>query len=66
MCEENTDMSNKELLSFYIRWNDDFLVSHEGFFGVYEVPNIKSGILVKIIKDILLRFQLSLQLCRGQ
>ena len=66
MWEEYTDISNKELLSFCIRWNDNFLVSHEGFLGVYEVPNIKSEMLVKIIKDILLRFQLSLQLCREQ
>ena len=45
-------------------WVDKFLIAHEEFLGFYEVPNIKSGTLVKIIKVVLLR--LSLQLCRGQ
>ena len=31
-----------------------------------KVPNIKSKTLAKIIKDIILRFQLPLQLCHGQ
>ena len=66
ICDEYTDISNKEQLSFCIRWVDKFLVAHEEFLGFYEVPNTKIETLVKIIKDILLRFQLSLQLCRGQ
>ena len=57
---------NKEQLSCCIRWVDKFPVAHEKFLGFYEVSNIKSETLVKIIKDILLRFQLSLQLCRGR
>ena len=58
-----TDISNKEQL-FCMGWVDKFLIAHEEFLGFYEVPNIKSGTLVKIIKVVLLR--LSLQLCRGQ
>ena len=65
-CDEYTDISNQEQLSFCIRWVDKFLPAHEELLGFYEVPNIKSETLVKVIKDILLRFQLSLQLCRGQ
>ena len=66
ICDEYTDISNKEQLSFCTRWVREFLVAHEKFLGFYEVPNIKSETLVKIIKEILLRFQFSLQLCRGQ
>ena len=66
ICDEYTDISNKEQLSFFIRWVDKFLVAHKEFLGLYEVPNLKSETLVKIINDILLRFQLSLQLCRGR
>ena len=56
----------EEQLSFCIRWVGKFLVAREEFLGFYEVPDIKSKTHVKIIKDILLQFQLSLQLCRGQ
>ena len=66
ICDEYTGISNKEQLSLCIRWVNKFLVAHEEFLGFYEVPNIKSETLVKIIKDIFLRFQLSLQLCRVQ
>ena len=59
ICDEYTYISNKEQLSFCILWVDKFLVAHEEFLGFYEVPHIKSETLVKIIKDILLRFQLS-------
>ena len=65
-CEKYTDIWNKEQLSFCIRWVDKFLVAHEEFFGFYEVPNIKKETLIKTVKEILLRFQLSLQLGRGQ
>ena len=60
-----TKKSNKQLL-FCIRWVDEFIVAPEEFLGFHKVPNIESGTLVKIIKYILLRFQLSLQLCRGK
>ena len=57
---------DKEQLSLCTRWVDKFLVEHKNFLEFYEVRNIKSETHVKIIKNILLRFQLSLQLCRGQ
>ena len=66
ICDEQSDIQNKEQLSFCIRRVDKFLVAHEEFFGFYEVPNIKKETLIKIVKEILLRFQLSLQLGRGQ
>ena len=66
ICDEYTEISNKEQLSFCIHWVDKFFVTHKEFLEFYEVPNIKSETLIRITKDILLRFQLSLQLCRGQ
>ena len=66
ICDKYTDISNREQLSFCIRWVDNFLAVHEKFLRFYEVPNVKSETLVKIIKDIFLRFRFSLQLCRGQ
>ena len=38
----------------------------EDFRGFYELENIKSVTFVNRIKDILLRFNLSLQHCRGK
>ena len=66
MCDEGTDCSNLEQLSFDTRTVDDDLEIHEDFLGFYEVDNIKSATIVAAIKDILLRFNLSLDFCRGQ
>ena len=66
MCDEGTDCSNLEQLSFIIRSVDDDLKVHEDFIGFYEIDNIKSDTIVAAIKDSLLRFNLSLDSCRGQ
>ena len=66
MCDEGTDCSNLEQLSFNTHIADDELEVHEDFLGFYEIENIKSDTIVSAIKDVLLRFNLSLDLCRGQ
>ena len=66
MCDEGTDCSNLEHLSFNTRIVDDELEVHEDFLGFYEIESIKSDTIVSAIKDMLLRFNLSLDLCRGQ
>ena len=66
MCDEGTDCSNLEQLLFNIRSVDDDLEVHEDFLGFHEVNNIKSDTIVAAIKDSLLRFNLSLDSCRGQ
>ena len=66
MCDEGTVCSNLEQLSFNIRSVDDDLEFHEDFLGFYEVDNVKSDTIVVAIKDSLLRFNLSLDSCRGQ
>ena len=66
MCDEYTDVFDKEQLTFCMRWvNNDLQVSEE-FLGFYEIPDIKSSTTVTVTKDTLLRYQLNLDMCRGQ
>ena len=51
MCDEGTDCSNLEQMSFNIRSVDDDLEVHKDFSGFYEVDNIKSDTIVAAIKD---------------
>ena len=64
--DEGTDVSNKEQLSFCLRTIDENLDPFEDFIGFYELENIKSNTIVRVIKDILIRLNLSLENCRGQ
>ena len=65
MCDEYTDIANKEQLTFCLRWVTGNLEVHENFLGFYEIPDIKSATIVSVIKDTLTRYQLSLDMCRG-
>ena len=66
MCDERTDCSNLEQLPFNIRSVDDDLKVYKGFLGFFKADSIKSNTIVAAIKDILLRFNLSLDSCCGQ
>ena len=66
MCDEYTDVSNKQQLSICVRWVDENLNPHEDFLGFYEVPNIKSETVVSAIKDAFVRFNLPLSDLRGK
>ena len=66
MIDETTDSSNREQVVVCIRWVDDQLEPHEEFIGLYKVDDIYSSTLVSVIKDTLLRLNLSLTRCRGQ
>ena len=67
MADEYTDVSNKEQLSFSLRWVDRLKLNiHEDFLGFYEVANTKSETIVQALKDILTRFNLHISKCRGQ
>ena len=66
MCDEYTDVANKEQLSFCLRWIDENLCAREDFLGYYELPNIKSDTIVAVIRDCLIRFELPIQNLRGQ
>ena len=65
MCDEYTDVSNKQQLSMCVRWIDDSLNPHEDFLGFYELTNIANDTIVSAIKDSLTRFNLPLSDLRG-
>ncbi len=49
-----------------IRWVDDELIAHEDFIGLYKVESIQSSVLVTVIKDTLLRLNLTFAKIQGQ
>ena len=56
MCDETTDSANKEQL---VIWVDEFLDVHENFIGcLYKIPNTKAEVILSVIKDRLLRFNI--------
>ena len=62
ICDEYTDISNKEQLTICIRWVDEELLeAHEYFLGFYNVPDIGAETIVSAINDVLLKLQLQLQ-----
>ena len=66
ICDENTDVSNRQKLSMCVRCIDDSLNPQEDFLGFYELPNIASDTIVSAIKDYLTCFNLPLSDLRGQ
>ena len=66
MSNEWTDIANLEELSICVRTVNDNLEVSECFLGFYEIPNIRSEIIVTTIKDALTRMQLPLSSCPGQ
>ena len=66
IADEGTDVSSKEQLSFCLLSVDKNLNAFEDFIGFYQLENIKSDTIVQVIKDILIRMNLSLSNCRGQ
>ena len=63
LCDEYTDIANKEQLTFCLRWVNDDLQAFEGFYGV---PNISANTIVSAIKDACVRLALPLDKCRRQ
>ena len=66
MIDETVDSSNREQAVMVFRWVHEFLEVHEEFMGLYMVPSIDADTLVTVIKDCLVRMNLSLTKCRGQ
>ena len=66
MCDEYTNVSNKEQLNFCMPWVNNEPEVCEKFLGFYKIPDIKSSTIVTVMKDIVLRYQLNLDLCRGR
>ena len=66
MADEVTDAFNIEQVAICLRYIDDNFDAHEDFVGMYAVESIKADILVRELKDTLLRMNLPLAYCRGQ
>ena len=66
MCDECTDASNKEQLVICIRWVDPQLDVHEDVIGLYKIDDISAATITHVIKDALVRLNLSWSKCRGQ
>lgn len=66
MADETTDVSRKEQMSVNFRYVDESLLVHESFLGFYETPSTDAKTLFDILIDVLLRFDLQLNKCRGQ
>lgn len=65
ICDEYTDINNKEQLTICLRWIDDNLEAHKDFIGFYQISNIEADTITSAIKDILIRLPLSLSECKG-
>ena len=66
MVDETTDITNKEQVTVVMRRIDEDLVVHEEFLGLYTVPCINAATLFEVIKDTMLRLNLSTDKLRGQ
>ena len=66
MVDETTDASNTEQVVICLRWVDSGLEVHEEFAGLYQVPNTKASTIIKVVRDVLSRFNISFSHLRGQ
>lgn len=66
MADETTDAANKEQVVICLRWVDNNFEAHEEFIGIHEVDSIDASTLYQVIKDELLRLNLSITKARGQ
>lgn len=66
MSDETTDSSRKEQMSLNFRTVDESLTIAETFLGFYDVPATYSETLFVVVQDVLLRFALKINKCRGQ
>ena len=66
MCDECTDVANREQLVVCIRLVDCGLEAHEELIGFYKLDNIEANTIVSAIKDVLQRLHLPMSKCRGQ
>ena len=65
-ADEVTDSANKEQVIICLRWVDSQLEPHEEFIGLYHVDDITTATIVHVLKDTILRLNLSMSMCRAQ
>ena len=66
MVDETTDAGTEEQCVVVICWVNNGLQAHEDFNGMYVTASRDANSIVAIIKDALMRMNLSLAQCRGQ
>ena len=66
MMDKTTDTSNKEQVTFTIRWVSENLEVNEEFIGLYKVPAIDAATLTAVAKDTFTRLNLSFSKVQGQ
>uniref|UniRef100_A0A1X7UZN3 DUF4371 domain-containing protein n=1 Tax=Amphimedon queenslandica TaxID=400682 RepID=A0A1X7UZN3_AMPQE len=66
MIDETTDISNKEQVVVVMRWASGSLDVHENFIGLCTVDDIKALTLLDVVKDTLVRCNISLAKLWGQ
>ena len=59
-------MCHTEQLNLSIRWVDSKYSVYEEPVGLFRVPDTKAETLFTVIKDLLIRCSLSIDMCRGQ
>jgi hypothetical protein len=65
LADETSDISRKEQLVFCVRTVTDDLVAEEDVLGLHTLSRCDAETILTTIKDILLRYNLSLNKCRG-
>lgn len=66
MADEVTDVANKEQVAICIRSVNEEFEANEDFVGMYSVECIKADTITQVLKDVLIRLNLSINDCRGQ
>ena len=66
MVDETTDAGTEGQCVVGTRWVDNGLQAHEDFIGMYVTASTDANSIVAIIKDALMRMNLSLAQCHGQ
>ncbi len=59
-------VANEEPLNLSLRWVDDEYVVNEDPIGLFVLPNTTADTITSVIKDLLIRCDMPLSLCRGQ
>ena len=66
MVDETTDTSNTEQMVVCLRFVDNNLKVHGEVVGLYSLESTSAQAIVSTIKDVLLRMNLRIGMCRGQ
>lgn len=66
IADEATDVVNREQLNLSVRWVDNDYGVFEDPLGLFCLPDTKADTIATVIKDLLLRCNLPLNMCRGQ